>query len=67
MKNISKLILGIGFVFGMTSMSDADVSKTTTKVVVMRVPCENVFTVCDNHAPDNYEHFVSCMNANGCG
>jgi hypothetical protein len=66
MKNISKLILGMVFVFGMTSMSDVDVSKTTKKVVVKQIPCSTVYTVCDNHAPDNYEHFASCMEANGC-
>lgn len=63
MKNISKLILGMVFVFGMTSMSGVntiEAEKSTTK------DCATAYTVCDNHAPDDYEHFASCMDSNGC-
>ena len=34
--------------------------------VFLKVDCYDVFTVCDNHAPDDHEHFMDCMESNGC-
>ncbi len=65
MKNISKLILGM--VFGITFISNASVVETPKEITkAVKVDCHTVYTVCDNHAPDNYEHFASCMGSNGC-
>lgn len=67
MKNISKLILGIIFVFGMMPMSNAEVVETAKpEAVEEKVPCVYVYDVCDTVFPEDYGLFDACMQANGC-
>ena len=67
MKNISKFILGMIFVFGMTSMSDTNVvTEKLDTVNEYKVPCYYVFDVCDTVYPEDYGLFAACMRANGC-
>ena len=64
MKNVKSIILGMVFLFGMSSMADANVSKRTTKE--LKMACSTVFTICDYLNPTNYDQFAHCMTANDC-
>jgi hypothetical protein len=67
MKNLSKLILGIVFVFGVMPSSNAKAIETEKiDAVEETVPCPYVFEVCDVVFPDDYRAFDSCMQSNGC-
>jgi len=66
MKNISKLVLGMLFVFGMTSMADTKVAEAENVDAAKKMDCYYAFVACDNHAPDDYGHFMECMDDNGC-
>lgn len=71
---MKKVILGLVFVFGMTSISDA---KTKLATTIIEVDCYFAYTVCDNNVSYlakggnlsyelEFQIFDDCMTGNGC-
>ena len=50
----------------MTSMADTKVAEAENVDAAKKMDCYYAFVACDNHAPDDYGHFMECMDDNGC-
>lgn len=66
MKSLKITILGLLFFSGFISNANETVLDTAKADEDYTVPCENVFSVCDNAHPADYELFMLCMSRNGC-
>jgi len=78
MKNVKNIVLGMVFLFGMSSMTN--VKEIQAKpILTIEMDCNSAYTVCDNNArytakkyPQyvtyeiEYFIFLDCMVGNGC-
>lgn len=72
MKNFKTITLGMMCLFGLSVMAiepnEATEQKNDVKeTAVEQISCGDVYTVCDNASPVDYDHFRLYMERNGCG